>query len=254
MENIDWKDLAGEITSLMRLSKPPVAMKWVKSEEELQAIPKVRTHDKHLPPCTIVEHAMQFNWTSACKFENIHADYCRAIHGLVAKDERFYSGEMFMGAWFDDVEQAAKHHGQLETANPEYYAIVASPLVSGRIENPDVVVLDVIPAQAFLIMAGYQYENYERIQLTFSGESTCSDSWIHTFNTGKPGMALPCYADKKFAGMGESEVRVTFTAEDFVRTVKGLKALYKNGLRYPIASYSLTQDIIAGLPPHYLKF
>ena len=67
-------------------------------------------------------------------------------------------------------------------------------------------------------------------------------------------MSLPCYADKKFAGMSDSEVRVTFTAEDFMKTIDGLKALYKNGLRYPIASYSLTQDIIAGLPPHYLEY
>ena len=254
MENQNWKALADEITSLMRLSKPPVAMKWVKSEEELQSIPKVRIHDKHLPPCTIVEHAMQFNWTSACKFENIHADYCRAIHGLAPRDEKFFSGEMFMGAWFDDIEQAAKHHGALETVEPAYYAIVSSPVSSGRIQDPDVIVFDVIPAQAFLIMAGYQYADYERIQLTFSGESTCSDSWVHTFSTGKPGLSLPCYADKKFAGMGDAEVRVTLTAEDFVRTVAGLQALYKNGLRYPIASYSLTQDIIAGLPPHYLKY
>lgn len=254
MESINWENLCSEIISLMRLAKPPVAMKWVKSEEELTAISRVRIHKKHLPPCTIVEHAMQFNWTSACKFENIHANYCRAIHGLIARDEKFFSGEMFMGAWFDDNEQAAKHHGELETAAPEYYAVVASPINSGRIQAPDVIVLDVIPAQAFMIMAGYQYAAYEKIQLTFSGESTCSDSWIHTFNTGKPGMALPCYADKKFAGMGDTEVRVSFTAEDFVKTIEGLQALYKNGLRYPIASYSLTQDIIEGLPPHYLNY
>lgn len=254
MENFSWKELSEEITSLMRLAKPPVALKWVKNEEELKQIPKARTHEKHLPPCTIVEHAMQFNWTSVCKFENIHANYCRAIHGLVERDEKFFSGEMFMGAWFDDAEQASRHHSELETVPPEYHAVVASPVSSGRIADPDVIVLDVLPAQAFLIMTGYQYAGFERIQLTFSGESTCSDSWVHTFNTGKPGMALPCYADKKFAGMNDSEVRVTFTALDFVKMIEGLRALHKNGLRYPIASYSLTQDIIAGLPPHYLNY
>ena len=61
MENFSWKELSEEITSLMRLAKPPVAMKWLKNEEELKQIPKARIHDKHLPPCTIVEHAMQFN-------------------------------------------------------------------------------------------------------------------------------------------------------------------------------------------------
>lgn len=254
MENMNWKEISDELTSLMRLSKPPVAMKWIKTEDELKAIPKVRIHDKHLPPCTIVEHAMQFNWTSACRTENVHADYCRAIHGFAARDDKFRSGKMFMKAWFDDECQASAHHNALEVVAPEYCALVASPLSSGRIAAPDVVVFDVIPAQAFLIMAGYQYSHYERLEFTFSGESTCSDSWVHTFNTGKPGMSLPCYADKKFAGMGDQEVRITFKAEDLVRTLEGLRALYKNGLRYPIASYSLTQDILPGLPPHYLQY
>ena len=136
---------------------------------------------------------------------------------------------------------------------PKYIAMVASPLISGRIE-PDVVAVYVSPAQAFLLLTGYQFENYEKLDFTFVGESTCSDSWVRTFLTGKPSMALPCYADKKFAGMGENELRLTFTPKDFARAVQGLQGLYKNGLRYPIASYSLTSDILDGLPKHYLEF
>ena len=110
------------------------------------------------------------------------------------------------------------------------------------------------PAQTFLLLAGYQFERYEKLEFTFVGESTCSDSWSRTFLTGKPAIGLPCYADRKFAGMGEHELRVTFTAEGFVRALEGLKGLHKNGLRYPVASYSLTSDILDGLPKRYLEF
>ena len=54
--------------------------------------------------------------------------------------------------------------------------------------------------------------------------------------------------------MGEWEVRVTFTPEDLVRAVDGLEAMFRSGLRYPIGSYSLTTDIIQGLPPHYMDY
>lgn len=41
---------------------------------------------------------------------------------------------------------------------------------------------------------------------------------------------------------------------DLVRAVNGVEQLFKNGLRYPIAPYSLTTDMIDGLPKSYLEF
>ena len=84
MEKYDWNDITGRLTRLLRPQTTPVGMKWVRTEEDLRAIPKVRIHDKHLPPCTIVSHAAQFNWTSACRAENVHANYCRGINGMFA--------------------------------------------------------------------------------------------------------------------------------------------------------------------------
>lgn len=253
MEKTNWKEIVEDFTALLRLNYPPVAMKWIKTEEELMSIPKVRIHSKHMPPCTIVEHAAQFNWTSACKSENIHANYCRGINGMFERDEKWYSGEMFNNVWFDNIEASKKHNEALECVPAEYIAIVASPLASGRIE-PDVVVFHVNPAQAFILLAGYQYHTYEKLEFSFVGESTCSDSWGKTFCTGKPGLGLPCYADKKFAGMSENDLRITMTPTDVVKTLAGIKGLSKNGLRYPIASYSLTSDILEGLPKHYLEY
>ena len=54
--------------------------------------------------------------------------------------------------------------------------------------------------------------------------------------------------------MSDSDLRVTMTPEDAVKALEGLKGMSKNGLRYPIASYSLTSDILDGLPKHYLEF
>ena len=72
MDTYDWGDITARLTKMLRLQTPPVGMKWIRTEEELYAIPKVRIHDKHLPPCTIVSHAAQFNWTSL-----------RAVHQLL---------------------------------------------------------------------------------------------------------------------------------------------------------------------------
>ena len=253
MASYDWNDIVSRLTRVLRLSSTPVGMKWITTEEELQAIPKVRVHDKHLPPCTIVSHAAQFNWTSACRSENVHADYCRGINGMFERDEKWYSGEMFNNVWFNNLGASKAHNRALDCVPARYIALVASPLTAGRIE-PDVCVLYTNASQAFLLFAGYQYETYEKLDFSFVGESTCADSWCRTFNTGKPSMALPCYADQKFAGVNPNDLRLTFTPEGLVRALEGAEGLFKNGLRYPVASYSLTRDILDGLPPHYLEF
>lgn len=253
MEGTDWSSIAQRLAKVIRLQAPPVGMRWIKSEEELAAIPRVRVHDKHMTPCMAVSHAAQFGWTSACKTENVHADYCRCINGMADRDERFDSGEMFRHVWFEDPEDARAHNRALDRVPPEYVAVVASPVTAGRIE-PEVVVLYTSPSQAFILLAGYQMGGYEKLAFTFVGESTCADSWVRTFLTGKPSMALPCFADRKFAGVGENELRLTFTPQGLVRALEGAERLSANGLRYPIASYSLTTDILAGLPPHYLRF
>ena len=253
MDTYDWGDLTARLTKMLRLQTPPVGMKWVRTERELHAIPKIRIHDKHLPPCTIVSHAAQFNWTSACRAENVHANYCRGINGMFQRDEKWYSGEMFNKVWYDNLEASKAHNQALECMPPESIALVASPLAAERLE-PDVCVLYTNSSQAFILLAGDQFEKYEKLEFTFVGESTCSDSWVRTFLTGKPALALPCYADKKFAGLGENDLRLTFTPAGLVRTLEGVEGMFRNGLRYPIASYSLTSDILDGLPKHYMEF
>ena len=253
MRTFDWDDIVERLNKQLRLMQQPVGMKWIRTEEELNAIAKVRIHKARFAPCAVLGQAIQFGWTVACKSENIHADYCRGIHGMFERDEKWFSGEMFNNVWFDNIEASKAHNAAVECAPPEYVALVASPLTAGRIE-PDVCVLYTSSAQAFMLFAGWQHHAYEKLQFTFVGESGCSDSWIHTFVTGKPGFSIPSFAERKFGGAGEWEVRVTFQPADLLRAVEGIECMYKAGLRYPIAPYSLTTDMIAGLPPHYMEY
>ncbi|NCB52590.1 MAG: hypothetical protein EOM54_12030 [Clostridia bacterium] len=253
MGKYDWKDITARLNKVLRIAAP-VGMKWLKTEEELKAIEKVRIQKKHYPPCVAVNQAAQFGWTTATLFENYHANYCRGINGMFKRDEKWYSGKMFENVWYDNIESSKAHNREMECVPDGYYAIVSSPLDAGRVEEPDVCVMYTSSAQAFMLFSGWQYREYEKLEFTFVGESTCSDSWCHTFNTGKPGFGIPSFADRKFGAAGEWEVRCTFTPDGLVRALEGAEAMYKNGLRYPIASYSLTSDVIEGLPPHYLEF
>lgn len=253
MSGYDWKQIVTDLRKYLHLMYTPIGMKWIKTKEELESIPKVRLHEKHYAPCQVVGQALQFGWTAACLPENIHNNYCRGVHGLVERNEEWYTGEVFKGVWYGTDEAARGHHAALNCVPSKYIAIVASPIDSERIE-PDVVTFYITTSQAFMMLAGYQFDEYEKLEFTFTGESTCSDSWTYTFMTGKPGLALPCFADRKFAGIGESDIRLTLKPDDVVRCLDGLEKMFKNGLRHPIAPSSLTTDIVEGLPASYLKF
>ncbi len=250
----DWNEIVDRLTKSLRLSAPPVGVSWLADKAALEAIPKVRIHKKNYTPCTIVNHAVQFGWTSAYTRENVVVNYCAGINGMCERDERWHSAEIFNGVWFDSLQAAQAHHKDMYCIDELQYAMVASPLTAGRLPNVDVCVLYTTVSQAFMLLCGWQFHSYEAIPFSFTGESTCSNSWVYTKLTGKPGFALPCFADRKFAGVGEHELRLTFTPKDLVRAIEGVEGLAKNGLRYPIASYSMLTDAADGFPPKYLEF
>ncbi len=253
-ESYDWKSLHAALIELLRLEATPLVMQWFEKEADLERVPKVRTSTKRFSPCQMIGQTVYFNWTVAVLGRNIHANYCRAIHGMFERDEKFYSGKMFENVWYGNAEAAKAHHGSLTCAPPRFEAMAMAPLASGRLPEPDVCALYVNSAQAFLLLCGLTFTAYTKLDFTFSGESTCADSWVRTFVTGKPSVSIPCFAERKFGGVRPDQILVTLRPEDLVTAVEGVRGLSANGLRYPIPPYSISADIMEGLPASYAEY
>lgn len=254
MGSFDWALLVDRLFGYLRIKQTPVGVKYFETEEEIRQIPKVRIPTRHIAPCTTISQAVQFNWTVACLAETVHINYCRGIHGMFPRDEKWHSGKIFDKVYYADLCDAEAHHSALSCLPAKYAGLVASPLISGRIQDPDACILYADSSQTFMLLAGWQYFGYEKLEFTFVGESTCSDSWISTILTGKPKISIPSFADRKFGGLKDEELIVSMKPTDLKRAVDGVEQLYKNGLRYPIAPYSLTVDMMDGLPRSYLEF
>lgn len=250
----DWENIVNELIRYLRVKQTPVGVKYFETKEDILQVPKVRIPVRHIAPCTTISQAVQFNWTVACLAETIHIDYCRGIHGMVERTEKWHSGKIFDKVYYNELCDAKAHHDHLTCLPHKYAGFVASPLVSGRLEEPDACIIYADSAQTFMLLAGWQYYGYEKLEFTFVGESTCSDSWVSTILTGKPKVSIPSFADRKFGGLKDDELVISMKATDLERAVNGVAQLYKNGLRYPIAPYSLTTDMIDGLPKSYLEY
>lgn len=253
-QTVDWTGAVERLVRYLRIKQTPVGVKYFETKEEICKIPKVRIPTRHIAPCTTISQAVQFNWTAACLAETVHINYCRGIHGMFERDEKWRSGKIFDKVYYENMCDSKAHHEALSCLPPKYAGFVASPLVSGRLHDVDACIVYADSAQAFMLLAGWQYFGYEKLEFTFVGESTCSDSWVSTILTGKPKVSIPSFADRKFGGMKDDELVISMKEKDLLRAIDGVEALFKSGLRYPIAPYSLTTDMIDGLPKSYLEF
>lgn len=249
----DLAALSAQLMKLVRLKRTPVGMQFFESLEAAKAVPKVRFPQKRHSVCQVLSQSVQLGRTVGITAAHPHADYCSTINGMFEKDDRFRSGKMFDGAWFEKLSDCAAHHASLDCVPAKYQAIVFSPLSSDRID-PDVVILYGTSGQMFMILAGLLHGHFKKLNFSFSSESACSNSWAHTMVTGEPGLALPSFAERKFGGVADDELILSLTPKQFFKAVTGLKALSSAGLRYPIPTYSCTTDIIEGMPESYLEF
>ncbi len=253
MSDYQWKAVVDELNSKLRLLRIPVGVKYFTDIEDLKKVERIRMPSVYYSPCMVVNQACQLGWTAACVEELVQNDYCKMLHGMMEKNDKYRTGGHFIGSWFDEPEQAKKHHEAVNCLPVKYAGFAASPLASGRIPEPDVCIMYMTPGQAFMLLAAWEFSSHETLSFSFAGESTCSDSWISTMLTGKPKIGLPCYAEQKFGNVKEEHLMVTMKPDDLCRAAGNLGGLYKNGLRYPIVSNGLVTDMWApgGLPESY---
>jgi uncharacterized protein (DUF169 family) len=154
--------------------------------------------------------------------------------------------------WFKTVEDAAAHQRAMDVVPyGRYRAMAVSPLVSGRLDPPDVCLIYGTPGQMIFFINGLQWTGYRKLAMTSVGESACADSWGRALRTGEPSLTIPCYAERRYGGVADDEMLMAIPPHYLPKVVEGLAALSRNGLRYPIPPYGIQSDAGAGLAVSY---
>lgn len=242
MDSFDGKQVSAQLIELLRLRTLPIGIKAFKSEEEMNAVEKLRRPKEPLNVCQVLAQAFQNGFTIGCTVENIDpvsGINCGCIAGLTEPTEEFKTMKNIAGGWFETEEDVARHQKDLNAPGKTYAGLVASPLKSNRI-MPDVCLIPATPGQAFMLLSATIRTNYAPLTFTFSGESSCSQGWAKTLRTGEPGLCTPCYAELRFANFSDSEMLVSLTPAQVLKAIDSLKALSAQGLRYPIPGFGIT--------------
>ncbi|MCD6358569.1 MAG: DUF169 domain-containing protein [Dehalococcoidia bacterium] len=245
----EWRDIGLQLERTLRLRTFPVGLKLLKDTEDMDKI-------KHRKPaavttlCQLIAQSRTLGWTVGFTIGDL-IPACGMVVGL--RDSVPESFSLAVGeVWFKDKEVALRKYAPENWPRiPGHFnAAVLSPLTSGRIE-PDMIILFGTPAQMMRVINGLQWENYEKLEFSSCGESSCSDSIGRCYTTGKPAMTVPCFGERRYGHVQEEELIMALPPGYIDTLLKGLEALDKTGIRYPIPFYGAQADLISGFPPNY---
>ena len=249
---IDYGRLVADLNRLLRLRTTPIGMKLFTSKDEMEAVPKIRRPKDIHTTDQIVGMAARLNWTVGITNDDLVGAQCGAVIGLHPQDDKWLSGEHMAGVWFETVEDSSTHQHAMHTVPfGTYEAMAVSPLVTGRLDPPDIALIYATPAQMILLINGLQWSGYKNFEWGCVGESACADSWGRALTLKEPSVSIPCFAERRYGGVQDDELLMATPPGFLPKAVAGLEALSRNGLRYPIPPYGIQTDAKAGLGASY---
>ena len=244
--------IVADLSRLLRLRTTPIGMKLFGSIDEMTAIERIRRPKDVHTTDQIVGQAARNGWTVGITAEDLVGAQCSTVIGLHPRNEDWLSGDRMNGVWFGSQEDAAAHQKAMDVVDyGKYQAMAVSPLSSGRLNPPDICLIYATPAQMILFINGLQWTGYKKLDFGCVGESACADSWGRALATGEPSLSLPCYAERRYGGVMEDELLMAIPPHFLPKVIQGLEALASNGLRYPIPSYGINNDVRAGMGVSY---
>jgi len=251
-DSYDWQQIVADLNRLLRLRTTPIGMKMFEQRAEMEAIPRIRRPRHVHTTDQIVGQASRNGWTVGITMDDLVGAQCGTVIGLSPRDDEWLSGDRMTGVWYGTAEDAAAHQAAMDVvAFGEYEAMAVSPLAAGRLDPPDICMIYATPAQMILFINGLQWLGYKKLDWGCVGESACADSWGRALKTGEPSLSIPCFAERRYGGVMEDELLMALPPHFLPKTIAGLEALSRNGLRYPIPQYGVNNDVREGMGVSY---
>lgn len=250
---MDWAAVARELEGLLKLRSIPFGMKMFENVADMEAIPRIRRPDSVHTLDQIVGQASRLGRTVGITADDLVGAQCRAVVGLgKAKTPVWMSGKHMVGVWFEDDAGAAEHQAAMHCVEDGIYeALAVAPISSGRLDPPDIVLFYATPGAMMYFINGLQWSGYKRFDWSVVGESACADSWGRALKLREPSLSIPCFAERRYGGVLDDEMLMALPPDHLEQAITGMKALAKNGFRYPFAQYGIQQDVRAGMAVSY---
>jgi uncharacterized protein (DUF169 family) len=250
---MDWSAITAELEQLLKLRSIPFGMKLYENRADMEAVPRIRRPQHVHTLDQLVGQAARLGWTVGVTAEDLVGSQCRAVVGLGgAKTPEWQSGKQMTGVWFETIEDATAHQAAMHCVpDGRYEALAIGPLGAGKIADFDIALFYATPGAMIYFINGLQWSGYKKFDWGVVGESACADSWGRALTKREPSLSIPCFAERRYGGVLDDEMLMATPGEHLVKAIAGMKALAKNGFRYPFPQYGVQQDVRAGMAVSY---
>ncbi len=251
----DWPTIVADLEQLLKLRSIPFGMQLFEHRADMEAIPRIRRPQTIHTLDQVVGQASRLGWTVGITSDDLVGAQCRAVVGLgAAKTDDWKSGRHMTGVWFSTQEDAAAHQAAMNCVpDGRFDALAVGPLAAGKLTDPDIALFYATPGAMIYFINGLQWSGYKRFDWSVVGESACADSWGRALTTRTPSLSIPCFAERRYGGVLDDEMLMATPPEYLVKAIEGMRALSKNGFRYPFPQYGVQQDVRAGMAVSYPK-
>ncbi|MDE2892677.1 MAG: DUF169 domain-containing protein [Chloroflexota bacterium] len=253
-DSYDWPGIVAGLQRYLRLTATPVGMKMFETIEEMQEVERIRRPQFKHALDQLVAQSRWLNFTLGVTMDDLIGAQCGAPVGLHPNED---DGEWRLrttmsNVWFETDEDSILHQQAMDVMPYGRYAALAlSPLATGRLDPPDVVLLYGTPGQMIILINGLQFSGFKKFEFASVGESACADSWGRALRTGEPSLSIPCYAERRFGGVQDDELLMAIPPRYLPKLLDGLDKLSRNGLRYPIPPLGIQADPSESLARSY---
>src|SRR5512146_1271448 len=249
----DWAQTVAELERLLKLRSHVFAMKLFERREDMEAIERIRRPKAVHTLDQVVGQAARLGWTVGITADDLVGAQCRAVVGLgSAKTDEWKSGRHMTGVWFSTIEDASAHQAAMHCVpDGRYEALAVGPLASGKLGDPDIALFYATPGAMMYFINGLQWAGYKKFDWGVVGESACADSWGRALTKREPSLSIPCFAERRYGGVLDDEMLMAIPPDYLQKAIDGMRALSKNGFRYPFPQYGVQQDVRAGMAVSY---
>ncbi len=247
----DWEKTVRRLEQLLRLKSFPIAFKMAENREILETTPFLRRPEKRQTLCQMLNLVRNFDWTVGAELKDFMFPSCPSILGLQDLPETHRDGTFRSIVWVATKEDGRRFEQsipRLETGR--YQAVLMAPLVYNPFE-PDIVLIYCNPAQIMLLINSLQFTDYQVMEFSCVGESSCSDAIVRCYDTQRPCVGIPCYGERRYGHAQDDELVMALPAAMVAKALAGMEALYRRGVRYPISFAGAEADPLDQFPVQY---
>ena len=211
------------IGSKVKLITKPVAMKLIKSEDE---IPEgFNLIDEKVRHCEMVRKASLGEKFYSTAEEQMCLGGAGAI-GLMEMPEKLANGEKYYSLGrFKDLETAKSLTSKLSIVEDKHWGMLYAPLDEADFKA-DVIQIITEPIGGMKLAQSIVYASGEKINPNFAGiQSLCGDAFANPYIEKGVNFTLGCDGSRKAADVKDNEMAIGISADKIDEVISGLESI-----------------------------